>query len=141
MTDGDPANPVLKEAGVEHNDAAGRAFIKLSAMMGNVSACFWLGSVNYHGKCGFAIDKGRAYRHFDHGALAGNPTCGTGAGITVKPLSFIVYEKGSVRMMPATGGASGEANPYIQVMDAVPAAAERIADLIADLKKKKADEE
>lgn len=66
---------------------------------------------------------------------------GTGAGITVKPLSFIVYEKGSVRMMPATGGASGEANPYIQVMDAVPAAAKRIADLIADLKKKKADEE
>lgn len=81
MTDGDPANPVLKEAGVEHNDAAGRAFIKLSAMMGNVSACFWLGSVNYHGKCGFAVDKERAYRHFDHGALAGNPTCGTGAGI------------------------------------------------------------
>ena len=81
MTDGDPENPVLKEAGVQHNDAAGRAFIKLSAMMGNVSASFWLGSVNYHGKCGFSVDKERAFRHFDQGALAGNATCGTAAGL------------------------------------------------------------
>lgn len=81
MTDGNPDNPVLKEAGVLHNDAAGRAFIKLSAMMGNVSACFWLGSVNYHGKCGFSVDKERAFRHFDHGAVAGNATCGTAAGL------------------------------------------------------------
>lgn len=81
MTDGDPDNPVLREAGVQHNDTAGRAFIKLSAMMGNVSACFWLGSVNYHGKCGFSVDKERAFRHFDHGALTGNATCGTAAGL------------------------------------------------------------
>lgn len=81
MTDGDPDNPVLKEAGVQHNDAAGRAFIKLSAMMGNPAACFWLGSVNYHGKCGLSVDKERAFRHFDTGALAGNPTCGTAAGL------------------------------------------------------------
>ena len=81
MTDGDPDNPVLKEAGVQHNDAAGRAFIKLSAMLGNVSACFWLGSVNYHGKCGFSVDQERAFLHFNHGALAGNATCGTAAGL------------------------------------------------------------
>ena len=81
MTDGDPDNPVLKEAGVEHNDIAGRAFIKLASMMGNVTASFWLGSVNYHGKCGISEDKERAFRHFDNGALAGNPTCGTAAGI------------------------------------------------------------
>lgn len=81
MTDGDPENPVLKEAGIEHNDAAGRAFIKLAAMMDNVSASFWLGSVNYHGKCGFNVDKERAYRHFDRGAIIGNATCGTAAGI------------------------------------------------------------
>ncbi len=81
MTDGDPESPTLKEAGVEHNDAAGRAFIKLAAMMDNVSAAFWLGSVNYHGKCGFSVDKERAYRHFDHGASIGNATCGTAAGI------------------------------------------------------------
>lgn len=81
MTDGNPENPILKEAGVEHNDAAGRAFIKLASMMGNASASFWLGSVNYHGKCGVPVDKERAYRHFDNGALGGNPTCGTAAGI------------------------------------------------------------
>ncbi len=81
MTDGNPDNPVLKEAGVEHNDTAGRAFIKLAAMMGNTSASFWLGSVNYHGKCGIPQDKERAFRHFDNGALADNPTCGTAAGI------------------------------------------------------------
>lgn len=81
MTDGDPENPILKEAGVEHNDTVGRGFIKLSAMMGNISACFWLGSVNYHGQCGVSVDKERAFRHFDAGALAGNATCGTAAGI------------------------------------------------------------
>ncbi len=81
MTDGDPNNPVLKEAGVKHNDVAGRAFIKLSAMMGNVGASFWLGSMNYHGKCGIAQDKARAFLHFDHGAMAGNATCGTAAGL------------------------------------------------------------
>ena len=36
---------------------------------------------NYHGKCGVPVDKERAYRHFDNGALGGNPTCGTAAGI------------------------------------------------------------
>lgn len=81
MTDGDPENPVLKEAGVEHNDAAGRALIKLAAMMGNPSASFWLGSVNFHGKCGVQQDKARAFQHFDTGALGGNATCGTAAGI------------------------------------------------------------
>lgn len=81
MTDGNPENPILKEAGVEHNDAAGRGFIKLASMMGNAPACFWLGSVNYHGQCGFTVDKERAFRHFDNGALGGNPTCGTAAGI------------------------------------------------------------
>ena len=81
MTDGNPDDPILKEAGVVHNDVAGRAFIKLASMMGNASACFWLGSVNFHGKCGVPEDKQRAYLHFDNGALAGNPTCGTAAGI------------------------------------------------------------
>ena len=64
---------------------------------------------------------------------------GSGAGISVKPVSFIVYEKGSIRMMPLSGG--GEANPYIQAMDAVPAAAERIVGFIRDLKKDKPQEE
>lgn len=81
MTDGNPDNPVLKEAGVEHNDAVGRGFIKLASMMGNAAASFWLGSVNFHGKCGMPEDKARAFRHFDNGALGGNPTCGTAAGI------------------------------------------------------------
>ena len=81
MTDGDPDSPILKEAGVEHNDALGRSFIKLAAMMNNVSASFWLGSVNYHGKCGVSVDKARAYQHFDHGALLGNAPCGAAAGI------------------------------------------------------------
>ena len=81
MTDGDPSNPVLQEAGVQHNDAAGRGFIKLAAMMGNVTASFWLGSVNYYGKCGMSEDKARAFLHFDQGATAGNATCGTAAGI------------------------------------------------------------
>lgn len=81
MTDGNPENSILKEAGVEHNDTVGRAFIKLASMMGNASACFWLGSVNFHGKCGIPEDKARAYRHFDNGAIGGNPTCGTAAGI------------------------------------------------------------
>ena len=81
MTDGDPENPVLKAAGVEHNDTAGRAFIKLASMMGHSTACFWLGSVSYYGKCGMPEDKERAYLHFDNGALAGNPSCGTAAGL------------------------------------------------------------
>ena len=81
MTEGSPDDPILKEAGVEHNDTAGRMFIKLASMMGNVSASFWLGSVNYHGKCGVPEDKQRAFLHFDNGALAGNATCGTAAGI------------------------------------------------------------
>ncbi len=81
MTDGDPESPVLKEAGVPHNDVAGRALIKMAAMLGNTTAHFWLGSVNYHGKCGFTTDKERAFRHFDDGALAGNPSCGLAAGI------------------------------------------------------------
>lgn len=81
MTDADPSNPILREAGVEHNDSAGRAFIKLAAMMGNPAACFWLGSVNFHGKCGVAEDKARAYQHFENGTMAGNPGCGTAAGL------------------------------------------------------------
>ncbi len=81
MTDGDPESPILKEAGVEHNDTAGRAFIKLSAMMGNASACFWLGSANFHGQCGMPVDKERAFQHFDTGAISGNPSCGTAAGL------------------------------------------------------------
>ncbi len=81
MTDGDPQNPILKEAGIEHNDIAGRALIKMAAMLGNTNAYFWLGSVNYHGKCGFTADKERALRFFDDGALSGNPTCGLAAGI------------------------------------------------------------
>lgn len=64
---------------------------------------------------------------------------GSGAGISVKPVSFIVYEKGSIRMMPVSGG--GEANPYVQAVDAVPVAAERIVGLIRDLKKNKPQEE
>lgn len=81
MTDGNPENPVLKEAGVEHNDIAGRTFIKLSSMLGNVSANFWLGSVYFHGKCGMTEDRERAFRHFDNGALIGNPGCGAAAGL------------------------------------------------------------
>ena len=81
MTDGDPNNPILREAGVQHNDVAGRQFIKLSAMMNNVGACFWLGSMSYHGKCGMPVDKQRAFQYFDHGANLGNATCGTAAGI------------------------------------------------------------
>ena len=81
MTDGAPDNPVLKEAGVKHDDVAGRALIKLSSMMGNATASFWLGSVSFHGRCGMPVDKERAFQHFDNGALGGNPTCGTAAGI------------------------------------------------------------
>ncbi len=81
MTDGDPNNPTLQEAGIQHNDTAGRAFIKLSAMMNNVNASFWLGSTCYRGECGMTEDKERAFRHFDHGAALGNATCGTAAGI------------------------------------------------------------
>ena len=81
MTDGDPGNPILREAGVQHNDVAGRQFIKLSAMMNQVGACFWLGSMSYHGKCGMPVDRERAFRYFDHGANQGNATCGTAAGI------------------------------------------------------------
>lgn len=81
MVDGDPDNPTLREAGVEHNDATGRTFIKLAAMMGNLTADFWLGSTCYYGKCGMTEDKARAFRHFDHGASTGNATCGTAVGI------------------------------------------------------------
>ncbi len=81
MTEGDPASPILQEAGVQHNDSAGRAFIKLAAMMNHVGASFWLGSMSYRGKCGMAEDKERAFRYFDHGAMQGNATCGTAAGI------------------------------------------------------------
>lgn len=81
MTDGDPESPILKEAGVPHNDVAGRALIKMAAMLGNTTANFWLGSVNYHGRCGFTADKERAFQYFDDGALAGNPSCGLAAGI------------------------------------------------------------
>ena len=81
MTDGDPDNPVLKEAGVKHDDVAGRALIKLASMMGNATASFWLGSVCFHGRCGMPVDKERAFEHFDNGALGSNPTCGTAAGI------------------------------------------------------------
>lgn len=81
MVDGDPNNPILREAGIEHNDPAGRAFIKLSAMMGNISASFWLGSTSFYGKCGMPEDKARAFQHFDYGAGIGNATCGTAAGI------------------------------------------------------------
>ncbi len=81
MTDGDPNNPILQAAGIEHNDVAGRQFIKLAAMLNHVGACFWLGSMNYHGKCGIPVNQERAFLHFDHGAAAGNATCGTAAGI------------------------------------------------------------
>lgn len=81
MVDGDPANPILQQAGVEHNDPAGRALIKLSAMMDNPGACFWLGAMNYHGRCGITQDKARAFRHYDHGASFGNASCATAAGI------------------------------------------------------------
>lgn len=81
MTDGDPNNSSLREAGIEHNDAVGRSFIKLAAMMNNVGASFWLGSTSYHGQCGMPQDKERAFLHFDHGAALGNATCGTAAGI------------------------------------------------------------
>ncbi len=81
MIEGNPENPVLKNAGIEHNDALGRQYIKLASMLNNISASFWLGSVTYHGRCGFAVDKERAYRHFDHGAILGNPTCGAAAGL------------------------------------------------------------
>lgn len=81
MTDGSPDNPVLKEAGVKHDDVAGRAFIKLASMMDNAAAHFWLGRVYFHGRCGLPQDKARAYEHFDRGALAGNPHCGIAAGL------------------------------------------------------------
>lgn len=81
MVDGDPANPILREAGIEHNDAAGRSLIKLSAMAGNITASFWLGTMTYYGRSGMAQDKARAYQHFNHGASIGNATCGTAAGI------------------------------------------------------------
>lgn len=81
MTDGDPESPVLKEAGIVHNDVAGRAFIKLASMQGNTAASFWLGSTNYHGKCGIQQDKARAFQHFENGAMSGNPACGAAAGL------------------------------------------------------------
>ena len=81
MTDGDPNSPVLREAGVPHNDVAGRAMIKLAAMMNNSTACFWLGSVNYHGQCGVTVNKERSFQHYDYGAQLGNPSCGTAAGL------------------------------------------------------------
>lgn len=65
---------------------------------------------------------------------------GTGAGITVKPISFLIYEKGSVRIISATAAAEA-ANPYVAAIDAVPVAAERVVELIRDFKAKREDKE
>lgn len=52
---------------------------------------------------------------------------GSGSGVTVTPLCFIVCEKGVVRMVSCD---SFDHNPYTDVAQAIPVAVEKISEVI-----------
>lgn len=60
---------------------------------------------------------------------------GSGAGVNVTPVAFLIVEKGNVRLLPIANPAE---NTVDRVIDAVPTIFDRIADFFG--KKKKAQE-
>lgn len=59
---------------------------------------------------------------------------GTGAGVSMKPVCFIAYEHGSVRVI--SGNMAGD-GPVAAAVDAIPGAVERITAFIQGIKNKK----
>lgn len=72
---------VLQKTGLQHDDVAGRRLMKLAAMTGNPTACYWLGKAYSKGEFGLRKDAERAYRHFETGSVIGSPACGLSQGI------------------------------------------------------------
>lgn len=72
---------VLQQTGLQHDDVAGRRLLKLASMIGNPTACYWLGKAYSKGEFGMPKNNERAYRHFETGAIIGSPACGLSQGI------------------------------------------------------------
>lgn len=72
---------VLEKTGLKHDDVAGRRLMKLAAMTGNPTACYWLGKAYSKGEFGLKQNAERAYRHFETGAVIGSPACELSQGI------------------------------------------------------------
>lgn len=81
LTDADPDSPLMKAAGIGHDDKTGRHLVKLAGMLGSPSAPFWLGHVYHDGVFGVTKDDATAYRWFEQGAKSGSVLCGTAQGI------------------------------------------------------------
>lgn len=72
---------ILEKTGLKHDDVSGRRLIKLAAVTGTPSACFWLGKSYYKGEFGLPKNAERAYKHFSMGSDCGNPACSLSKGI------------------------------------------------------------
>jgi uncharacterized spore protein YtfJ len=61
------------------------------------------------------------------GASAESPRGGGGAGVSVTPVTFIVIDKDTVKILSA-----GDTSTVERLVDAVPAVIDKITDLLAD---------
>lgn len=81
LIEADPDAEIMRVAGLDHDDAAGRHLMKLAGMLGNVNACYWLGLVSRDGVFGVRRDEVRSYAWFAKGAAAGSPACSAAQGV------------------------------------------------------------
>ena len=81
LTDADPDSPLMKTAGISHDDVNGRHLVKLAGMLGSAGAQYWLGHVYHDGVFGVAQDDTVSFRWFERGARSGNVRCATATGV------------------------------------------------------------
>ncbi|MBC9783100.1 GerW family sporulation protein [Heliobacterium chlorum] len=81
--------------------------------------------------CGFAVggsefseSKGQSQSASDTGLPFGG---GSGAGVSVQPVAFLVVHDGNVRLLPVDGNAVAE-----RLIDLAPQVMDKIRDLVAD---------
>lgn len=84
---------------------------------------------------GFAVG-GSDYAGKDGQKEAGTPHMfggGSGGGVSITPIAFMVVGNGQIRMMPV----SPDTNIYDRVLDMIPVAIDKISDGITKIKDKK----
>lgn len=84
---------------------------------------------------GFAVG-GSDYSAKDGQKETGSPAMfggGSGGGISITPIAFMVVGNGQIRMMPV----NPETNVYDRVLDMIPVAIDKISDGITKMKNKK----
>lgn len=138
LVEGHPEDPVMKAAGLHHDDKAGRHLMKLAGMLGNIRACFWLGHVCHDGVFGVKQDDAAAYRWFEKGARMGSMECAASQGIMLLT-GRGVQEDAKQGLMLLNGAANAGSSHAVQGLayalyagKGVPQDARKAADILQE---------